>query len=508
MTESSDGKKREERAKRARQNGSKGRGPTSAAGAARSKLNGLTEGGLRAQTYPLPGEQDADAAAQAEWNACYRPASPAAVYHARQCARATVVADRAERFARARIADQKRKAVRNFRRRGPRRLKRILARPPIDRLGSFDDLACFSDGCDHLAAILDGAIEMLSSRGYLIPEAIETVVWAHGIGPVLQSMATDITAYKLYILNLGCTPGVAAAERDARLDPARRPLALRALPREALLPADSQVCHEQLRAMIQVKTDEYRAEADRLRKECDEPELARMLEEAEFLSDADAKRWQRCHAEQRLTFLRSEQALYKALERDREARDDRSDGPGPAGEGGFGESNDREEEATAAECAERAGDAAGTTGEGARLVDGPHPVFHRCAGTLPGGKRFSPREPRMVPEPPAQMMSRREHPTQEQGGGQGVPSEASGGAGRGQDLAPLPGAGAASLPGRTRPNDLEVRPSEHGGWAVMGPAQAPGIDEVAAPSVRSGPHPQVQPALPDRAPPEDCRSPL
>src|SRR5262245_5760034 len=132
MTELSDeeSQERADRAERARQNGSKGHGP-SATGAARSRLNGL-DGGLRAQTYPLPGEEDADAAAQAEWKARYRPSSPAAVYHAQQCARASVVADRCDRFARARIADQKRKAIRNFRRRGPRRVKRIMARVPTD----------------------------------------------------------------------------------------------------------------------------------------------------------------------------------------------------------------------------------------------------------------------------------------------------------------------------------------------------------------------------------------
>ena len=141
---------------------------------------------------------------------------------------------------------------------------------------------------------------------------------------MLESLATDITAYTLHILNLGCTPGVDAAELDARLDPASRPLALRMLPRAALPAADPKDCGELLRGLIQKKCDEYRAEADRLWTERDEPELERMLEEAGFLSDADAKRWQRCHAEQRLSFHRSEQALYKSLERDREADDDGS----------------------------------------------------------------------------------------------------------------------------------------------------------------------------------------
>ena len=418
MTESSD-EQRQKRAERARQNGSKGRGP-SAAGAARSKLNGL-DWGLRAQTYPLPGEEDADAAAQAQWNAWYGPGSPAAGYHAKQCARASVIADRCERFARARIAEQKRKAVRNFRRRGPRRVKSIMARIPLDRLGSVQALAEFSDGCRKLASILAGSIEFVSSRGYLLPEEIDTVIWAHAIWPVPESLATDATAYTLSILNLGCTPGVAAAERDARLDPASRPLALRDLPREALMPADPKVCTERLRALIQQKCDEYQVEADRLQKECDEPELARMLDEAEFLSDADARRWKRCHAEQRLTFRGSEQALYKALERDREAGDDRNEDPGAAG------GASPEPQTPRGECDPPGREGAGRAGEGL----GP---------PLAGGEWVSPTEPRIAPEASPQMMNQREDRAQEAGTGQGVPSCVPGGAGDSHDVAPPPAA--------------------------------------------------------------------
>jgi hypothetical protein len=480
MSEASD-EERQKRAERAREKGRKGRGATSAAGAARSKLNGL-DWGLRAQTYPLSGEEDADAAAQAEWNARYGPSSPAAIYHARQCARASVVADRCERFARARITDQRRKAVRNFKRRGPRRVKRIVARIPKDRLGSFHALARFSDACRHLARILAGSIEFVSSRGYLLPEEIDTALWAHGIGPVLESLPRDVTAYKLYILNLGATPGVAPAELAARLDPAGRPPALRGLPREALLPADPEVCGEQLRALIQTKCDEYQAEADRLRRECDEPELRRLLQEAEFLSDADAKRWQRCHAEQRLTFLRSEQALYKALDRDREDGDDRNDDPGPAG---GSEEQEPQDPAGAAPCPEpeEAGNSAPRAepaaaqgqgpdhlgpavpgSEGVGLCDDPHPPFGH---PLPGGEGFSPSEPRIAPQAAPQMTSRREDPAAEQDAAQGVPWGARGGAGHDHDAAPAPP--PAARPPRPAGSDGSLdrrcRPRRaRGGW--------------------------------------------
>ena len=431
---------------------------TSAAGAARSKLNGL-DWGLRAQTYPLPGEEDADAAAQAQWNAWYGPGSPAAGYHAKQCARASVIADRCERFARARIADQKRQAVRNFRRRGPRRVKSIIARIPQDRLGAVQALAEFSDGCRKLASLLAESIGFVSSRGHLLPEEIDTVIWTHAISPVPKSLATDGTAYTLSILNLGCTPDVAAAERDARLDPASRPLALRDLPREELMPADPKVCTERLRALIQQKSDEYQLEADRLQKECDEPELARMLDEAEFLSDADARRWKRCHAEQRLTFRGSEQALYKALERDREAGDDRNEDAGAAG------GASPEPQTPRGECDPPGREGAGRAGEGL----GPP-----LAAPLAGGEWVSPTEPRIASEASPQMMSQTEDRAQEAGTGQGVPSCVPGGAGDSHDVAPPPAAPPLIRPplgaGLPAPSSSGLSFSEalaHGGAAAL-----------------------------------------
>jgi hypothetical protein len=285
-----------------------------------------------------------------------------------------------------------------------------MARIPRDRLGSVQALAGFSDGCRKLASVLAGSIEFVSSRGYLLPEEIDTAIWAHAIWPVPESLATDVTAYTLYVLNLGCTPGVAAAERDARLDPARRPPPLRGLPREALMPADPAVCGERLRALIQQKCDEYQAEADRLRNECDEPELARMLDEAGFLSDADARRWKRCHAEQRLTFRGSELALYKALDRDREAGDERNEAPGAAG------GASPEPQAPGGECEPPGREGAGRAGE----WPCPPPA---------GGESVSPREPRIAPGVSPQMMNQREDRDHGAGTAQGVPFGATGGAG-------------------------------------------------------------------------------
>jgi hypothetical protein len=83
------------------------------------------------------------------------------------------------------------------------------------------------------------------------------------------------------------------------------------------------------------------------------------------------------------------------------------------------------------------GDSAGRRG-------GPHPPFGH---PLAGGEGFSPREPRIAPETPPQVMSRREDPAREQGAGQGVPMRAPGGAGHGHDRAPPPAAAPPPLAG-------------------------------------------------------------
>jgi hypothetical protein len=386
------------------------------------------------------------------------------------------MAERCERFARARIADQKRRAVRNFQRRGPRRVKRILARITEDRLGAVQALAEFSDGCRHLASILARSIEVVSSRGYLLPELIDATIWAHGIWPVPESLPKDVTAYRLYILNLGCTPGVAPAELDARLDPASRPLALRVLPREALLPADPSVRGAHLRALIQQKCDEYAAEADRLEEECDVPELARMLQEAEMLSDADLKRWNRCHAEQRLTVRASEQALYKALDRDREVGDVPNENPGPAGGGGSEEIPDLEEQAEAAGCAGQADvSLAPGEGQGEVVAPGPepepacgHPLPEpqaACSPPFPGEEKFSPREPRIAPEAAPQTLGEKEDPARDQGPRQGVPNGVPGGATHDHGAAPPPATPPSPPPAAGV--DLHRRfrsPPARGGW--------------------------------------------
>src|SRR3954452_4343152 len=88
----------EERAATNRANAAKSTGPKTAEGKQKARLNALKHG-LRAETVALPNEDPRVVAERAQvWNDYYRPASPAAQHLVNECARATVLSDRVDRY--------------------------------------------------------------------------------------------------------------------------------------------------------------------------------------------------------------------------------------------------------------------------------------------------------------------------------------------------------------------------------------------------------------------------
>jgi hypothetical protein len=284
----------------------KGRGPNLAA---------LTDG-LRAETYPLPHETDAAAERAAKWHNYYNPQSPAAIHLANECARATIVADRAEKFRQARIERQKADVPRNWRRRRKRRLDKAVKRMDEDHLGTYYELASFSDGCRELAYVFRETVDCVRSRGYLLAEELEKVIYFHGIWPVADVIQIDVTAYTFHTLNLACTPGVTPEQLDAWIEPANRPAELRSRSRDELIPGDQQRCRERLVEHLKGQEDKFWREEERMRREDDEPELRHLLEEAETLDEKAARKVNRSHAEARTTFHRALKDLCKTLPAD------------------------------------------------------------------------------------------------------------------------------------------------------------------------------------------------
>jgi hypothetical protein len=247
------------------------------------------------------------------------------------------LADRVDGFRQACIEDQVDKVTRNQRRRGPRRVKAILKRRPEDGLETLRAMERFSDGCATIASNFRTLRDRIAARGYLVPDELEMAFLWFGVGSVEESVATHVRGYTLYMLNLRCTPGVPPEEWAARLDRANRPAALLAISDEDLIPADPRVCAERLCAMFENKREEYLAEADRLRREVEEPANLRQLKKASILTGADARWASRNYTDARIGFDRAHKALYQTLERDQQLELDREGDDGSSGPTGSAE---------------------------------------------------------------------------------------------------------------------------------------------------------------------------
>jgi hypothetical protein len=277
---------RARRAERSRRNGACSRGPTSTAGRERVKLNALSDG-LTAKTFPLPFEREEAEQRTQKWQTYYHSDSPASVHLANECARATIVADRCQRFREARCARQVENTQRNWNRRRRRRVETVVERGRKsggDRLAALGELGTFAHGCRFVARELGLIIDALQTRGYLEPEEIETAIFYQGIWPVAAALATNDTAYTLHTLNLAVTPGLIPEQLDAWLAPVNRPEGLRALPRD----------------------------------------------------EKDARKLRTSHGEARTSFHRALKDLYQTLDRDRAGSDENDDCNGGAGSDGAG----------------------------------------------------------------------------------------------------------------------------------------------------------------------------
>src|SRR5262249_36752838 len=134
------------RAERSRRNGAKSQGARSSESRKNACLNALKDG-LKAKTYPLANEVEAAATRQDEWHDWYHPQSPAAIELTSECARATIITERVDRFRRAEIERQKRNTKRNWERRRRRKLNAAVKRGRQDRLACAVELASFAHGC-------------------------------------------------------------------------------------------------------------------------------------------------------------------------------------------------------------------------------------------------------------------------------------------------------------------------------------------------------------------------
>src|SRR5262249_17943239 len=157
-------------------------------------------------TYPLPNEDQEAAAQSKRWRDYYRPDSPAAIHLADECARATILAERAHRARQAEIERQRRNARKNWDRRRKRRrdeAAKLMQPEPLIALGTLGMSAL---GCEAMAFKLGGLIKTLQTEGYLPKDSIRFLILFQGQWPPETAIKIDAAAYTLHSLNLVCTP--------------------------------------------------------------------------------------------------------------------------------------------------------------------------------------------------------------------------------------------------------------------------------------------------------------
>jgi hypothetical protein len=430
--------------------GEKGRPPNLAA----------LQDGLRAKTYPLPHETEAAAQRTQEWHSYYGPKSPAAKHLVNECARATVVADRSEKFRAARIERQKANVKRNWRRRRKRKVDNAFKRMDEDRLGALEELLSFSDGCAALAKDFRAAISILEGHGYLPDGALETAIYDHGIWPVDALIHLNATAYTFHTLNLACTPGVTPEQLDAWVEPGNRPWELEGLSGDQLIPGDAAQCRQRLLEYLKLRLEEFVLAEVRLRQEEDEPELRRLHEEAETLDEKAARKVTRSHAESRTTFHRAFRDLCKTLERDAEEGREST------------EDNDKSDWRESDESNDKSAPPAAT----ARVSPVPQPAD--------GPKVDLPNDPEIPTDAPSQTVETKDDSTTDRGTAAGVPPSTAS-----VSQPQHPGVGTPVLPGSILLVLLACLAAQFlvgwGRWSAPGPALRGEPPGVGPPPVRS-----------------------
>jgi hypothetical protein len=171
--------------------------------------------GLRARTHALPHEAPQVAARADEWHDHYQPQSPAACHLTNECARATVLADRCDRYRQATLAQQVKEARQRWDRRRRRKVTALVNRLPLEPATATAGLKSFAHGLRWIIGFYGQLIKVTRDHGRWMQEDFETVIRLYGIHPVPEEIRQHALSYTLQVCHLVCTPGVAPDVIDA-----------------------------------------------------------------------------------------------------------------------------------------------------------------------------------------------------------------------------------------------------------------------------------------------------
>ena len=252
------------------------------------------------------------------WLEHYKPQSLISIHDTIECARSSLLADQVSEFRQAHLELQARQEGSRWHRRQRRRLRYVGSKLKTRPAEALEQLQGFGEGVDFLEDAFAGLVADVRTYGYLPPHPTLMGLQVCGSTQEPASIGRNPLAYTLLINNLGCTPGVSAADIDPWLEPIRRPAELRDQPRHALIGADPDECRIRLLKTLEAERNRYHALAERVREEFDVPSLVEALNRVAILSEESARRAARSHTSARVAFHQASKALVKSLERDEE----------------------------------------------------------------------------------------------------------------------------------------------------------------------------------------------
>jgi len=274
-------------------------------------------GELRARSIALAHDESLCEERCKLWHEHYQPQSLITEHWTTEAARASLLADQVAEFRQAELEEQARHEEHQWRRRQRRRMRYLGIKIKTRPAEAVEHLLGFGAGVEFLVDAFLGLIREVRTVGYLSPQAAMRGLEVCGCTQEPALIGCNPLAYSLLINNLGCAPGVPAADIDPWLEPVRRPAALRDLPRQALIGADPDECRMRLLAALEAERDRLVALADRVHEDVDIPSLCAALNRVCILTEKSALRAARAHTEARVTFRQASKDLVKALDGER-----------------------------------------------------------------------------------------------------------------------------------------------------------------------------------------------
>jgi hypothetical protein len=182
------------------------------------------------------------------------------------------------------------------------------------------ELRAFGHGLEYLAGEWLRLQKAITTRGYFTPEEMNQGVRLMGVKPVLETVVKHQDTFLFMVWSLGCHPAAPAGLIDRLLDPAHRPEGLADAGRDELLPDVASV-RAQVIKWVNDELADLAALAERVGREVDGPELARVLNPAAIVIDPEkAKRLDRAQKNYQSTFYRAHSALEAHRKREAAAR--------------------------------------------------------------------------------------------------------------------------------------------------------------------------------------------